>query len=88
MAPFLCPLRYASDSGVARICQRGAKAMKQSDRVGGGGGGGGCRVSVPLHGREMKIRVSKLYFWSPPFSIFNSPINGGGGSLVPPELRQ
>ena len=38
------PLSYASDSGAARICQRGAKARERSDRAGGGGGGGGESV--------------------------------------------
>ena len=42
-----CAPSYGSDSDVARICQRGAKARERSDRAGGGGGG-------PLsHGREI-----------------------------------
>ena len=39
----LVPLSYASDSGAARIYQRGAKARERSDRAGGGCG----------HGREI-----------------------------------
>ena len=38
------PLSYASDSGVTRICQQGAKVRERRDRTGGGGfhpGGGG-----------------------------------------------
>ena len=33
----LVPLSYASDSGAARICQKGAKARERSDQAGGGG---------------------------------------------------
>ena len=40
----LVPLSYSSDSGAARICQRGAKARERSDRAGGGCG----EVGFPL----------------------------------------
>ena len=68
----LCPLSYAStcsDSGVARICKRGAKAREQSDRVWPGGcvcvcvcvcvwgGGGGVE-------RFLKLCVSKWPFFA------------------------
>ena len=39
-----CALSYASDSGVARICQQGAKARERSDRAGGGCVEGGTTV--------------------------------------------
>ena len=41
----LVPLSYASVSGAARICQRGAKAKRPS--------GGGCERFPPSHGREI-----------------------------------
>ena len=43
----LVPPYYASDNGVARICQRGSKARKQRDRAGGGGGWEGVAPPPP-----------------------------------------
>ena len=51
---------YASDSGDARICQRGAKARVCRY-------GRGC---PPSHGRDiLKFRVSKWPFFYSPFSL-------------------
>ena len=36
---YVLRLGYASDSGAARICQKGAKAMERSDQAGEGVGG-------------------------------------------------
>ena len=47
------PLSYASDSGAAIICQRGAKARERSDQ---GLAGGGCGVS-PSHGRDIFLKI-------------------------------
>ena len=51
----LLPLSYASESGAARICQRGGQSEGQK-RTSERGGGGGEGVA---HGREafLKIRV-------------------------------
>ena len=57
MGPCLL-LSYVSDSGAARICQRGAKARERSDRAGEGvGGGGGGGFPPPTVGKFLKIRV-------------------------------
>ena len=49
-----CALSYVSDSGVTRICQRGAKAPR----------GCGRGVSPPTVRRFLKIRVSKWQFFA------------------------
>ena len=53
----LVPLSYASDSGAARICQRGprrgSEATERREGVGGGGGG----FPPPTVGRWLKFRV-------------------------------
>ena len=36
----MCPCAHASDSGAARICQRGTKTRERSNRAGDGVGGG------------------------------------------------
>ena len=88
------PLIYASDSGVARICERGAKARKQSDQA-GGGCGWGCPPSHCIG----RIFIINLNCVSKPHSLhinsiirgrlcngidqflcfFHSSIKGGGG---------
>ena len=48
-------------TGIARICNGGAKTRERSDRVGGGcGGGGGCPTPMV---RRYFFRVSKLHFF-------------------------
>ena len=55
----LCPLIYASDSGVARICQRGGGQSDGAKRPSAGGGcGRGC-PPPPTVGRFLKFRVSE-----------------------------
>ena len=63
-----CALSYASDSGDARICQRGAKRGSEATER-----GEGTQVwegDTPSHGRDiMKFRVSKWPFFYSPFSF-------------------
>ena len=76
-------LGYASDSGAARICQKGAKAMERSDQAGEGVGGeifensGKHAHEIPLLGGIL----CEVAYTNPliPLSIFFIPINGGGG---------
>ena len=63
----LVPRSYASNSGTATICQRGAKARERSDQAGGG------RFPPPTVGRFLKIRD----FYETVFSCaLNSIIEG------------
>ena len=50
------PFSYASDSGAARICQRGAKAREQSDRA-----GESVSPPPPQSGREIFQRCIFAY---------------------------
>ena len=67
------PLSYASDSGEARICQRGAIAKEQSDQAGGGCGRG---FPFPRWGDFFFFSCMKIAF-----SCSLKAIMGGGGRL-------
>ena len=57
----LCPLNYASDSGIARIFQRGCKERDKATEQGEGVGG----ECPPSHGREIfENCVSKWHFFA------------------------
>ena len=89
------PLRYASDSGAARICVReGAEGRERSDRAGEGVRGG---FPPSMHSREIfENWCMKTVFsctlnaiirgslctgidWFLTPPFFYTPINGGGG---------
>ena len=69
------PLRYASDSGAARICQRvGVKARERSDQA-----EVGCARGFPT--------VGKFFFYKTAFSCSLYAIIGGVGYVKSPLLN-
>ena len=90
LVPLILVMPVYSDSGVARICQRGAKTREQSDRA-----WGGCVCVCVCGGGGVEIMCIQCLFGHikrlirPPFYHFClvSAINGGLGPSTPPPLK-